>query len=125
MITGHGDIDTAVAAMKEGALDFIQKPFSKGELLAALEVAWEHLRSTLARKEDREGAIERIGRLTPRERQVVEALVKGHANKVIAFDLGLSPRTVELYRANAARKLGARSFSEMLQIAFMAGITAG
>lgn len=125
IITGHGDVETAVRALKDGALDFLQKPFSREELLAALESAWQQPRQNAVRSEDAELACSRIERLTKREQQVLQGLVKGQPNKVIAYDLGLSPRTVELYRANAMRKLEVRSLPEMLHLAFLADLGNG
>ncbi|MFC3174043.1 response regulator transcription factor [Novosphingobium bradum] len=120
IITGHGDVSSAVAAMKEGAVDYLQKPFGKADLHAALDAAW----NTLDREESdghaRDQACEAIARLTRREREVVDGLARGQANKVIAYDLGVSPRTVEFYRARAMRKLGTRSLSEALQLVFLA-----
>ncbi len=120
IITGHGDVDIAVRAMKEGALDFLQKPFSREELLAAVGAASEAPRRVVRPSDEVVGACQRIDRLTRREQQVLRGLIKGQANKVIAYDLELSPRTVELYRANAMRKLGVRNLSEMLHLAFLA-----
>lgn len=122
IITGHADIDSAVTAMKEGAVDFIQKPFSRQDLLAALNAAWAELDHPAPTQEERLHAESLIGQLTPREHDVLDGLVKGHPNKVIAYNLDISPRTVELYRANAMRKLNARSLSEMLHVAFLAGM---
>lgn len=120
IITGHGDVDIAVRAMKEGALDFLQKPFSREELLAAVDAASQTPRRSVRPSDEVIDACQRIERLTRREQQVLRGLTKGHANKVIAYDLDLSPRTVELYRANAMRKLGVRNLSEMLHLAFLA-----
>ena len=120
IFTGHGDVDTAVRAMKEGALDFLQKPFSREELLAAVGTASQQVRRAARPAGEVIDACQRIERLTRREQQVLRGLIKGHANKVIAYDLDLSPRTVELYRANAMRKLGVRTLSEMLHVAFLA-----
>jgi two-component system response regulator FixJ len=125
IVTGHGDVSTAVSAMKEGAIDFIQKPFAKADLIAALTSARENMAMPASDTDERRMAQDMLARLTPRERQVVEGLVKGHANKVIAFDLGISPRTIELYRSNAMHKLEVRSLSEMLHLAFVAGVAAG
>lgn len=124
-ITGHADVTMAVEAMKEGAVDFIQKPFARTDLVAAINTA---LASHMAPDHDPEEArkaAELIASLTRREQQVLEGLVKGCANKIIAFDLDISARTVELYRANTMKKLGARSLSEMLHIAFVAGFPPG
>lgn len=120
IITGHGDVEIAVRAMKEGALDFLQKPFSREELLAAVDAASQQPRRAMRPSDEVIDACQRIDRLTRREQQVLRGLIKGQANKVIAYDLDLSPRTVELYRANAMRKLGVRTLSEMLHLAFLA-----
>lgn len=121
IVTGHGDVQSAVAAMKEGAIDFIQKPFAKADLLASVQAAWAEMAKPAPSDDERQQALAMLERLTQREREVVAGLVKGQANKNIAFDMGISPRTVELYRANAMRKLEARSLSELLHIAFIAG----
>ena len=122
IVTGHGDVSTAVTAMKHGAIDFIQKPFSKEDLLAAVQEAWTALDRSTPDEEECRKARELASKLTPRELQVLKGLVKGQQNKIIAHELGISPRTVELYRANAMRRLSARSLSEMLHIAFLADV---
>lgn len=120
MITGHADVPLAVEAMKAGVADFIEKPFNDDILLAAIATA---LRSG---EEGRRGAAEvaeitgRLTSLSGREREVLEGLVAGHANKVIAFDLGISPRTVEIYRANVMTKMKAASLSELVRMAMLA-----
>ena len=120
MITGHADVPLAVEAMKAGVADFIEKPFNDEILLAAIATA---LRSG---EEGRRGAAEvaeiaaRLTSLSGREREVLEGLVAGHANKVIAFDLGISPRTVEIYRANVMTKMKAASLSELVRMAMLA-----
>lgn len=122
VLTGHGDVATAVEAMRNGAVDFIEKPFEKAQLLAALEVGFhrlEHRQDELASA--REAAI-RVAALTPRERDVLRGLVRGHPNKTIAYDLGISPRTVEVHRANVMSKLEVHSLSDALRIAFAAGL---
>lgn len=124
VLTGHGDIETAVAAMKNGAVDFIEKPFEKAQLLQALEIGFhrlDHRQDELA--SSREAAV-RVAALTPRERDVLHGLARGHPNKTIAYDLGISPRTVEVHRANVMSKLDVRSLSDALRIAFAAGIGA-
>lgn len=124
VLTGHGDVATAVAAMKQGAIDFLEKPFEKAALLAALERGFERLaRSGDAEVEGQEAQV-RVAALTPRERDVLRGLVAGHPNKTIAYDLGISPRTVEVHRANVMTKLEVRSLSEALRIAFAAGLHA-
>lgn len=121
IMTGHGDVTSAVTAMKEGAVDFIQKPFSRKELLTAIEVASQRLtRSSGALERDKARAL--VATLSPRERHVLSGLAHGKANKVIAHELSISPRTIEIHRANAMRKLNARTLPDMLHTAFVAGI---
>ena len=120
IMTGHGDVALAVQAMKAGAVDFIEKPFEKAILLSAIEHGLDRLRqSALVRGRAEEAAI-RLQTLTPREREVLEGLAKGLPNKTIAYDLGISPRTVEIHRANLMTKLAVKSLSEALRIAFAA-----
>ncbi len=124
VLTGHGDVATAVTAMKQGALDFLEKPFEKMLLLAALDRGFERLdRAGDAEIEGQEAKV-RIAALTPRERDVLRGLVAGNPNKMIAYDLGISPRTVEVHRANLMTKLEVGSLSEALRIAFAAGLNA-
>ena len=120
IMTGHGDITTAVRAMKAGAVDFIEKPFEKPALLAAITIASARLKNDDRRRSRAEEASTRLNVLTPRERDVLNGLVEGLPNKTIAFDLGISPRTVEIHRANLMAKLGVKSLSEALRIAFAA-----
>ena len=122
IMTGHGDISVAVKAMKAGAVDFIEKPFEKSVLLSALDQGFSRLRKAERNKEREEEAELRIAALTPREREVLAGLAQGLPNKTIAYDLGLSPRTVEIHRANLMQKLGVHSLSEALRIAFAAGM---
>lgn len=125
VMTGHGDVTVAVQAMKAGAVDFIEKPFEKAVLLSAIEEGFsriEHAGRSRARAEE---AQVRLQALTPRERDVLEGLVRGHPNKTIAYDLDISPRTVEIHRANLMSKLGVASLSEALRIAFAAGLDEG
>ena len=119
VMTGHGDVPLAVEAMKAGAVDFIEKPFDDEVMLSAI-------RAALARQADdrernaRAAAIqERIARLSDRERDVLDRLVAGKANKVIAYELGISPRTVEVYRANVMTKMQADSLSELVRMALI------
>jgi two-component system response regulator FixJ len=121
VVTGHGDVDMAVQAMKNGASDFLQKPFSREDLLAAVAAAGRVVRRPASAAGEAAEARARLAQLTARERQVLRGLLKGQANKMIAYDLGLSPRTIELYRGNSMRKLGVRSLPEMLHLAFLAG----
>jgi len=114
-ITGHGDVPMAVTAMKRGAADFIQKPFRDQELIDRIHQALEQDKARrAARREERE-IRERIKTLTPREAEVMHRVVSGQANKVIAMDLGVSQRTVELHRARVMRKLRMRSLAELVQ----------
>jgi two-component system response regulator FixJ len=122
VMTGHGDIAVAVQAMKAGAIDFIEKPFEKQTLLQALEVGRDRLEKANASTTRAEEAEARLNVLTPRERDVLVGLVRGLPNKTIAYDLGISPRTVEIHRANLMDKLDVRSLSEALRIAFAAGL---
>jgi two-component system, LuxR family, response regulator FixJ len=115
-ITGHGDVPMAVQAMKEGAFEFVQKPFRDQDLLDRINHALEQdkeNRGTLARHAD---VLNRIESLTPREKQVMQMVVDGVANKVIAIDLGLSERTVEIHRAKVMEKMGARSVAHLVKL---------
>ena len=115
-ITGHGDVPMAVQAMKEGAFEFVQKPFRDQDLLDRINHALEQdkeNRSTLARRAD---VLHRVDSLTPREKQVMAFVVDGAANKVIAIDLGLSERTVEIHRAKVMEKMGARSVAHLVKL---------
>lgn len=125
IMTGHGDVNLAVRAMKAGALDFIEKPFEKAVLLGAVEHAMSRLKQTAETLRDASEAATRLQRLTPRERDVLEGLAKGLPNKSIAYDLGISPRTVEIHRANLMDKLGVKSLSEALRTAFAAEASRG
>ena len=120
IMTGHGDVTLAVRAMKAGAIDFIEKPFEKATLLGAIEQGLQRLRQVETGRDLAKEAAVRLQALTPRERDVLEGLAKGLPNKTIAYDLGISPRTVEIHRANLMTKLGVRSLSEALRIAFAA-----
>lgn len=122
IMTGHGDVSSAVRAMKAGAVDFLQKPFSKCDLLAAIKAAGELFDHPLPSSEARLAAEQKVSKLTKREWQVLAALAHGSPNKTIAYDLGISPRTVEVHRANAMKKLSVHSMPEMLHIAFLAGM---
>lgn len=125
IMTGHGDVAAAVQAMKAGAVDFIEKPFEKQTLLSAIEIGRERLDQASARSARAEEAAARLKVLTSRETDVLVGLVRGLPNKTIAYDLGISPRTVEIHRANLMDKLRVRSLSEVLRIAFTAGIGEG
>lgn len=124
VITGHGDISLAVEAMKIGANDFLEKPFDGQQLLTAVRSALSQDADTGKRKAELAAIEEKLAVLSNRERQVLEGLVAGSANKNIAFDLGISPRTVEIYRANLMTKMAANSLSDLVRMAMMAGIMA-
>ncbi len=120
IMTGHGDVGLAVKAMKAGAVDFIEKPFEKETLLASLEEGFRRLSRKEASQDHKADAEVRLHALTLRERDVLDGLAQGLPNKTIAYDLRISPRTVEIHRANLMTKLGVRSLSEALRIAFAA-----
>jgi two-component system response regulator FixJ len=122
VMTAHGDVAVSVHAMKAGAVDFIEKPFEKAVLLRAIEDGFGRLEQTGRRHARAEEARVRLGVLTPRELDVMKGLVRGHPNKTIGYDLDISPRTVEIHRANLMTKLGVASLSEALRIAFAAGL---
>lgn len=124
IMTGHGDISIAVRAMKAGAVDFLEKPFEKASLLHAIGMAFERLESRMGAAARAAEAEVIIGALTQREREVLEGLAQGLPNKTIAYDLAVSTRTVEVHRANLMAKLGVRSLSDALRIAFAAGLGA-
>jgi two-component system response regulator FixJ len=118
VITGQGDVQTAVRAMKAGAFDFLEKPYEDEVLLKAIDAAF----ATAPHDRDQQAldAVRRIAELSPREREVLEALVAGVSNKVIAFDLGLSVRTVEVHRARMMNRLGTRQLAEAIRLAVLA-----
>ncbi len=122
LITGHGDVVLAVEAMKAGAVDFIEKPFDDAVLLGAIRSALDARPATQGDNAAKKEAEARLADLSPRERDVLQGLVAGKINKVIAHDLSISPRTVEVYRANLMAKTGARSMSELMRIALAAGL---
>lgn len=122
VMTGHGDVTVAVQAMKGGAIDFIEKPFDKTTLIEALDDGFTRLGQASTTLSRREEAQARLRVLTPRELEVLEGLVRGYPNKTIAYDLGISPRTVEVHRANLMQKLDVASLSEALRVAFAAGL---
>lgn len=122
ILTGHGDISIAVRAMKMGAVEFLEKPFEKTMLLNAIGAAFERLDDSEKRAGRAAEANVLISGLTTREQEVLKGLTDGLPNKTIAYDLGISPRTVEVHRANLMTKLGVRSLSEALRIAFAADL---
>jgi two-component system response regulator FixJ len=124
VITGHGDVPMAIAAMKAGAFEFIEKPFKNEILVEAIGRALEQVRRVHEKSAIVDAQSERLAQLTPRERQVLENLVVGRPNKVIAYELGISPRTVEIHRARVMEKMEARSLSELVRIALALGLDA-
>jgi two-component system response regulator FixJ len=125
VMTGHADVPLAVGAMKQGAVDFIEKPFDDDLFLAAVRAALQRHEQD-ARRESRKAEVRhRFSALSERERQVLDGLVAGKANKVIAYDLGISPRTVEIYRANVMTKMQAGSLSELVRMTLLAGAAPG
>jgi len=123
VITGHGDVPLAVEAMKIGAIDFLEKPFADDLLLASVQAALNRSQENAARDAERAEVQARLATLTNREREVLEGLVVGKPNKVIACDLAISPRTVEIYRANVMTKMEAASLSELVRMALVVGVT--
>jgi two-component system response regulator FixJ len=119
VLTGHGDVSIAVKAMRAGAVDFLEKPFEAEQLLCSIEKAFERLGETSSASRT-DAARTQISSLSAREREVLGGLAAGYPNKTIAYDLGISPRTVEVHRANLMQKLGARSLSEALRVTFTA-----
>ena len=122
IVTGHGDIPLAVRAMKAGAVDFIEKPFDDELLLQSLKRALERGKENRGQASLAQAAAARIALLTERERQVLERLVAGQANKVIAYELDISPRTVEIHRAHVMEKMQAKSLSDVVRLALAAGV---
>jgi two-component system, LuxR family, response regulator FixJ len=125
VITGHADVPLAVEAMKFGALDFIEKPFNDDALIDAVKAALNQQGADVKREADRAEIADKLASLSNRERQVLEGLVAGHPNKIIAFDHGISPRTVEIYRANLMSKMQAASLSDLVRMALVGGILEG
>ena len=119
VVTGHGDVPTAVRAMKAGAVDFIEKPIDETQLFAAIDAALSEKKFAV-RDRAVAGATERMARLSPRERQVLEGIAVGRPSKLIAYDLGISVRTVEVHRAHMLDRLGVRNMAEAIRIAVMA-----
>jgi len=122
VITGHGDVALAVEAMKVGAVDFLEKPFDDDVLLASVQSALKRQDGETKRHIERLEIEGRLAGLSNRERDVLGGLVTGRANKQIAFDLGISPRTVEIYRANLMNKMKAGSLSDLVRMALVVGI---
>ena len=122
VITGHGDVPLAVRAMKAGAVDFIEKPFTSEVILNSLDMALSRLAAPSEQDPTATAAVAKLALLSPREREVLEGLLAGLPNKTIAYDLTISPRTVEIHRARVMDKMGARSLSELVRLALAAGV---
>lgn len=116
LITGFGDVPAAVVAMKQGAIDFVEKPYAPEMLLDRINAAIEHSRRTLQAQSEREGVAALLGQLTPREREVIDGVAAGKANKVLAAELGISERTIEIHRGNGMKKLGVRSAANLVRL---------
>lgn len=125
VITGHGDIPLAVEAMREGAADFIEKPYEEDALLRSIERAFASSKSTITVDTAKADILRRISELSGRENEVLAGLVVGKSNKVIAIDLDISPRTVEIYRANVMAKMGADSLPALVRMTIAAGFPGG
>jgi two-component system response regulator FixJ len=125
VMTGHGDVPLAVEAMKIGAVDFFEKPFDDEALLAAVRAALGNWEKGAQHEAERAELRAKLGSLSSREREVLNGLVAGLPNKTIAYDLGISPRTVEIYRANVMTKMNAGSLSELVRMALRSGLLAG
>jgi two-component system response regulator FixJ len=123
VMTGHADVRLAVEAMKAGAVDFIEKPFDDETLIGAVEVAIARYTEGAARNDEAAAIAARLATLTAREAEVLDGLAAGHPNKTIAYDLNISPRTVEVHRANLMGKMGAGSLSELVRMVFVARAT--
>jgi two-component system, LuxR family, response regulator FixJ len=121
VISGHGDVPMAVAAMKAGALDFIEKPFEDEVLIASIKRAAECIGESSPQTDDAAKVLERMEHLSEREKQVLSAVVAGLPNKTIAYDLEISPRTVEVHRANVMAKMQAKSLAELVRMTLAAG----
>jgi two-component system CheB/CheR fusion protein len=121
MITGHGDVAMATQAMKAGAADFLEKPVSINQLLASIERALERGKDAAKRSAWRENATERLARLTPREREIMDLVILGRPNKIIAEDLGISQRTVESHRAAVMKRTGAKSLPDLVRLVMAGG----
>ena len=122
MITGHGDIDMAVAAMKAGAADFIEKPFDDEQFLERVQTLVAETAELSQRHQSDTETRARLAELTPRERDVLDQVLDGHPNKVIAYNLGISARTVEIHRGRVMQKMQARTLSQLLRMVLRAGV---
>ena len=122
VITGHGDVPLAVEAMKSGVCDFLEKPFSDDALLGAIARALDGMAENQSLQSEAKRITEILDQLSPREKDVLRGVVAGKPNKVIAYDLGISPRTVEVYRANVMTKTRANAVSDLVRMAMVAGL---
>lgn len=122
VLTGQGNVGLAVQAMKAGALDFVEKPYEAEVLMQLVDTAFARLEQGSEAAARVNAAEAKIAKLSPRETDVLKGLIEGRSNKIIAYELDISPRTVEIYRANLMEKLEVRSLSEALRIAFAAGL---
>jgi two-component system response regulator FixJ len=121
VITGHGDVPLAVEAMKSGVADFLEKPFDDEQLLSAVRAALDSKVNDDRNDTEKQRFESMLAGLSPREQDVLRGVVAGKPNKIIAYELGISPRTVEVYRANVMSKTGAASLSELVRMALLAG----
>jgi two-component system response regulator FixJ len=122
IMTGHGDVPLAVEAMKLGAVDFLEKPFEDDRLIGMIEAAIQQAEPAARSEVVTHDIAARVATLSPRERQVMEGLIAGLSNKLIARDYDISPRTIEVYRANVMTKMQANSLSELVRLAMRAGL---
>jgi two-component system response regulator FixJ len=122
IMTGHGDVPLAVEAMKLGAVDFLEKPFEDDRLIGMIEAAIRQAEPAARSEAVSHDIADRIATLSPRERQVMDGLIAGLSNKLIARDYDISPRTIEVYRANVMTKMQANSLSELVRLAMRAGL---
>jgi two-component system response regulator FixJ len=122
IMTGHGDVPLAVEAMKLGAVDFLEKPFEDERIIGMIDVALRQAESNAQGEAMTHDIAARIASLSPRERQVMDGLIAGLSNKLIARDYDISPRTIEVYRANVMTKMQAGSLSELVRLAIRAGV---
>jgi two-component system response regulator FixJ len=122
VMTGHGDVPLAVEAMKLGAVDFLEKPFEDDRLIGMIDIALKQALSGVRSEAVALDIAARVASLSPRERQVMEGLIAGLSNKLIAREYDISPRTIEVYRANVMTKMQAGSLSELVRLAMRAGV---
>ena len=122
VITGHGDVSLAVEAMKNGAFDFLEKPFDDEVLISSVRNALDHGETQAKGSAERAEILDKLATLSGRERQVLDGLVAGLPNKTIGYDLKISPRTVEIYRANVMTKMSASSLADLVRMALISGV---